>query len=76
MKSKKKNHRKALPATTFSEILERTSAQQAKISELEALGWIVVTEPEGTFNGAMLLEGPDCHVFVQPDGSIEGDNDE
>lgn len=60
----------ALPATRFSEILPRTPEQKATAKKLKKEGWIVVTEPEGTFNGAMMLEGPDKHLFVLPDGTV------
>jgi len=62
--------RRALPATTYSEVIERTPAQQQTVTKLEAEGWVVVTEPEGTFNSAMMLEGPTKHCFVWPDGSV------
>ena len=50
---------KCLPSTTFSEIVDMTEAQRVKVEELTKLGWIKVSEPEGTFNGALLIEGLD-----------------
>jgi len=59
-----------LPATTYSELLPMTEAQKVKLAELTALGWEAVTPPEGTFNGAMLVEGPERTHYLYPDGSI------
>lgn len=64
--------KQSIPATLYSEIVNMTKLQEAKVEKLESLGWIVVTPPESTFNGALLMEdvGGVSH-FVHPNGTVE-----
>lgn len=67
--------RKALPATTYSEIIPMTEAQEYRVEQLEALGWNKVTVPEAIFNSALLME--DCSGlshYIMIDGEITDKN--
>ena len=50
--------------------MDMTPEQEAKVEELEKLGWITVTPPEDIFDGALIMEGLEKNHFVRPDGSV------
>jgi len=51
---------------------QMTPEQSEKVKELESLGWITQTPPEGTFNGALLMEAPPDgrSYYICPDGTV------
>ena len=64
-----------LPSTVYSEIVEMTPAQSAKVQELIKCGWQQITNAEGTFNGSLIMESPDGNNhFVFPNGEISKGN--